>query len=118
MDVDDRLQRLAARKSDVMEEAAAQERVGQFLLVVRGDDDDRALDGAHRLAGFVYVEFHPIEFLEQIVVEYDIGLVALVDPEEVRGGCGERPPQFALSSTGEHQSALQSLKRISYPVLL
>src|SRR3546814_16947679 len=29
MDVDDRLHRLAARKSDVMEEAAAQERVGQ-----------------------------------------------------------------------------------------
>ena len=27
---------------DVVEDAAAQERVGQLLLVVRGDDDDRA----------------------------------------------------------------------------
>src|SRR3546814_5836063 len=58
MDVDDRLHRLAARKSDVMEEAAAQERVWQFLLVVRGDDDDRAIEGAHPPAGCVEVEFH------------------------------------------------------------
>ncbi len=42
VDVDDRLHRLFFRELDVVEEAAAQEGVRQLLLVVRGDDDDRA----------------------------------------------------------------------------
>src|SRR3546814_2674283 len=98
MDVDDRLHRLAARKSDVMEEAAAQERVGQFLLVVRGDDDDRALSRAHRLAGFVDGEFHPLEVLEGNVWGSDNGLVDLVDQE---------------GRSEAHTSSLQSLMRNS-----
>ncbi len=45
MDLDDLLQGLRFGKLDVVEEAASQERVGQFLLVVRGDDDDGPLPG-------------------------------------------------------------------------
>ena len=41
---------LGIGEADVVEEAAAQERVGQFLLVVRRDHHDRALGGAHRFA--------------------------------------------------------------------
>ena len=41
MHVDDRVHRRRVREADVVEEAAAQEGVGQFLLVVRGDDHDR-----------------------------------------------------------------------------
>ena len=78
-----------------MEEAAAQERVGQLLLVVRRDDDDRPLCRADRLAGLVDVELHPIEFEQKVVRKLDIGLVDLVDekhrPEIRREGL----PQLA-----------------------
>ena len=80
-----------------MEEAAAQERVRQFLFVVRGDDHDRALDRLHRLAGFVDVEFHPIELLQEVVGEFDVGLVDLVDQQHGQLGRGERLPQFAAA---------------------
>ncbi len=79
MDVDDRLHRLPVGEFDVVEEAAAKERVGQFLLVVRGDDDDRPLGGLYRLLRLVDVELHPIELLEEIVGKFDVGLVDLVD---------------------------------------
>ena len=78
-----------------MEEAAAKERVGQFLFVVRRDDDHRPLDRLHRLAGLVDVEFHPIEFLEKIVGEFDVGLVDLVDQQDGQARRSERFPQFA-----------------------
>ncbi len=42
MHVDDARHGLLVGKLDVVEEAAAQEGVGQFLFVVRGDDDDAA----------------------------------------------------------------------------
>ena len=41
MHVDDPRHRLAVGEADVVEEAAAQERVRQLLLVVRRDDDER-----------------------------------------------------------------------------
>src|SRR5690606_41785494 len=50
VDLDDLLQRLHVRKADIVEEAAAQESVGQFLFVVGSDDDDRAMRGANCLA--------------------------------------------------------------------
>ena len=53
MDVDDLLHRVGIRKLDVVEEAAAQESVGQFLLIVRCDDDHRTLDSTDRFAGLV-----------------------------------------------------------------
>ena len=46
----DPLHRVAVGEADVMEEAAAQERVRQLLLVVRRDDDDRPMLRHHRLA--------------------------------------------------------------------
>ena len=82
MDVDDRLHRLAVGEFDIVEEAAAQEGVGQLLLVVRGDDDDRPLHRRDRLLGLVDVELHPIELLEEVVREFDVGLVDLVDQQD------------------------------------
>ena len=97
MDLDDGAHGVAVGEADVVEEAAAQERVGQFLLVVRGDDHDRPLDRLHRLAGLVDVELHPIEFLEQVVREFDVGLVDLVDQQHRQVRRGERLPQFAAA---------------------
>ncbi len=96
VDVDDRLHRLAVGELDVVEEAAAQEGVGQLLLVVRGDDHDGALLGADRLAGLVDEELHAIEFLKQIVRELDVGLVDLVDQQHRALVGGEGLPQLAL----------------------
>ena len=47
---------LRARELDVVEHAAAQERVGQLLLRVGGDDHDGPVDGADGLAGLRDVE--------------------------------------------------------------
>src|SRR6266478_9577085 len=71
--VDDALHRLAIGKADVVEEAAAQKGVGQFLLVVRGDHDDRALARDNRLLQLVNEELHAVEFEQEVVGELDIG---------------------------------------------
>src|SRR3546814_7058701 len=100
MDLDDLGHRVAVGELDIVEETAAQEGVGQFLFIVRGDDDDRAFLRGHRLVGLIDMEGHAIEFLEQIVREFDVGLVDLVDQQR----------------SEEHTSELQSLMRISYAV--
>src|SRR5260370_29586094 len=53
MYVDDRPHGVGVGKADVVEEAAAQERIRQLLLVVRRDDDDRAPPRLDGLAGLV-----------------------------------------------------------------
>src|SRR3546814_11727663 len=93
--VDDRLHRLPVGKLDVVEKAAPQKGVGQFLLVVRRDDDDRPLGRFHRLSGFVDMELHAVEFLQQVIRKLDVGLVDLVDQQHGQGGGGEGFPQLA-----------------------
>ena len=97
MDVDDFLHRLAIRKLDIVEEAAAQEGVGQFLLVVGGDDHDRPFRRLDRLLGLVDMEFHAVEFLQQIVGKFDVRLVDFVDQQHWQFGSSERLPQFSLA---------------------
>ena len=96
VDLDDLGHRVAVGEFDIVEETAAQEGVGQFLFIVRGDDDDRAFFRGDRLVGLVDVERHAIEFLEQVVREFDVGLVDLVDQQHGQLGRSERLPQFAL----------------------
>ena len=79
-----------------MEEAAAQEGVGQLFFIIRGDDDDGTHLGADRLVGFLDVELHAIQFLKQVVRELDVGLVDLVDQQDGARGGGEGLPQLAL----------------------
>ncbi len=50
---------------------------------------------AHRLAGLVDEELHPVEFEQQIVGELDVGLVDLVDQQDRAFGGVERLPQLA-----------------------
>ncbi|MCY1228331.1 hypothetical protein D9M72_406400 [compost metagenome] len=64
-----------------MEEAAAQEGVGQLLLVVRGDDHQRAMLRLDQFARLVDIELHAVEFAQQVVGEFDVGLVDLVDQQ-------------------------------------
>ena len=78
-----------------MEEAAAQERVGQFLLVVRGDEHDGAQPRLDHLAGLVDEELHAVELLQEVVRELDVGLVDLVDEQDRARGRLERLPELA-----------------------
>jgi hypothetical protein len=80
---------------DVMEEAAAQERIRKLLLVVRRDDHDGALPCPDGLAGLVDEEFHTVELEQQIVRELDVGLVDLVDEQHRPGLQLECLPQLA-----------------------
>ena len=95
MHVDDLVHRVDVGKLDVVEEAAAQEGVRQFLLVVRGDHHDRAQPGLDVLAGLVDEELHAIEFEQQIVGKFDVGLVDFVDQQHRALVVGEGLPQFA-----------------------
>src|SRR3546814_2031715 len=87
MQIHNGLYRFPVRECDIMEETAAQESIRQFLLIIRCDDDDRAFLCLHCLASLVAVEFHAVEFLEQVIRRSE-----------------------------EHTSELQSLMRISYAV--
>src|SRR5271165_5515252 len=95
MHIDDLLHRLAVRKANVMEEAAAEKGVRQLLLVVGGDDDDRTMPSTNGTPRLVDIELHAIEFEEQIVGEFDICLVDLVDQKHRGLGGFERLPQLA-----------------------
>ncbi len=78
-----------------MEEAAAQERVRQFLLIVRRDDHDRPVRRHHRLTRLVDEEPHAIEFEQQVVRELDVCLVHLIDQHDDGLVSLERVPQLA-----------------------
>ena len=95
MHLDDGAHGVGVGKADVVEEAAAQERVRQFLFVVGGDDHDRPAPGVDGFAGLVDEELHAVEFLQKIVRELDVGLVDLVDQQHRPLVGGERIPQLA-----------------------
>ncbi|MNL16311.1 hypothetical protein D3C87_1373460 [compost metagenome] len=96
VDVHDLLHGVRVGELDVVEEAAAQEGVRQLLLVVRGDDDHRPVPGPDQLARLVDVELHAVQFAQQVVREFDVGLVDLVDQQH-HGLVGlESLPEHAL----------------------
>ena len=97
MHVDDPAHGLAVGEADVVEEAAAQEGVGQLLLVVGSDHHHRPVPGDHGFAGLVDREFHAIELEQQVVGELDVGLVDLVDQDHRALFAGERLPEHALA---------------------
>src|SRR5215470_13065824 len=82
MNVDDLGHDLAIGEADVVEEAAAQESVGQLFLVVGGDHDDRPLARLHHFLRLVDVELHAIELEQEVVGELDVSLVDLVDQQD------------------------------------
>src|SRR5262245_4937972 len=95
MHVDDGAHGVGVGEANVREEAAAQERVGQFLFVIRRDDDDRPTARLDRLARFVDEKLHAVEFLKEVVGELDVGLVDLVDQEHGALVRHKRVPELA-----------------------
>ena len=81
---------------DEVKEAAAQKGVGQFLFVVRGDEHQRPVLGLDEFARFVAVELHAVDLAQEVVREFDVGLVDFVD-QQCHGAVGrEGLPQHAL----------------------
>ena len=65
-----------------MEDAPAEEGVGQLLLGVGGDDDDGPLLGGDGLLGLGDVELHLVQLPQQVVGELQVRLVDLVDEQD------------------------------------
>ena len=83
MHVDDLLHQRAVGELDEVEHAAAQERVRQFLLVVRGDDHDGPLLRDHLVARLGDREAHLVELAQQVIRELDVGFVDFVDQQHL-----------------------------------
>ena len=81
---------------DVMKEAAAQKSVWQFFLIVGSDEHQGAGFGLDQFTGFVAIKLHAVEFTQQIVGEFDVCLVDLIDQQCHRFGGGEGLPQHAF----------------------
>ena len=79
-----------------MEEAAPQEGVGQFLFVVGGDEHHRTVPGLDQFARLVDIEFHAIEFAQQVVWKLNVGLVNFINQQHHLLVGVECPPQHAL----------------------
>ena len=95
MDADDLLHLLLRGEGDVVEDAAAQEGVGQLLFRVGRDDDDGALLCLDRLLRLGNVELHLVQLPEEVVGELKIGLVHLVDEQHYLLVGGERLAELA-----------------------
>ena len=78
-----------------MEEAAAQERVGQLFLIVRRDNDDRPVLCLDGLTGFIDEELHAVQLDQKVIRELDVGLVDLVDQQHHLLIGGKRLPELA-----------------------
>ncbi len=78
------------------------EGVRQLLLVVRGDDDDGTHDRADRLVRLLDVEFHAVEFLQQVVREFDVRLVDLVERQDRPHRRGEGIQQISGAQIVAH----------------
>ena len=78
-----------------MKEAAAQEGVRQFFLIIGGDDNQRACLGLNGFAGLVNKKFHPGEILEQVIGELDVGLINLINQQNDAPFMGKSFPEFA-----------------------
>ena len=116
MHVDDLLHRLFIGKADVVKEAATQEGVGQFLLVVAGDEDDRPVARLDHLTGFVDIEFHAIEFAQQVIGKLDVRFVDLVDQQHRLLFAIERFPQLSFDDVvADFVHATISKLRIAQP---
>ena len=95
MDPDDVGHQLSVGKLNIVEDAPAQEGVGQLLLCVGGDDHHRAVVGLHGAACLRNVELHPVQLPQQVVGELQVRLVDLVDEENHLLVVGKGLPQLA-----------------------
>ena len=66
-------------KIDVVEQAASEECIRQFLFAVAGDHHNGTMLGLEMIAGFHDIETHLIQFKQQIIGKLEVRLVDLID---------------------------------------
>ena len=81
MHVNDLLHRGRFGEFDVVEEAASQKGVRQFLFVVGGDENERPVFGFDQFACFIAIKLHAIDFAQQIVGEFNVCFVDFVNQQ-------------------------------------
>ena len=75
-----------------MEKAAAQKGVWQFLFIIGCDDHHRAIFGGDRFTRFIDVKGHLIQFLQQVIWEFDICLINFINQQNNLLVCLKRGP--------------------------
>ena len=72
---------VAVGEIDEVKETAAQESVGQFFFVITGDNNNGAVLRLDGFAGLIDKKLHAIQLYQQVIGEFDIGLVHLVNQQ-------------------------------------
>ena len=98
MHVDDALHGGGVGKFDVVKEAASQKSIRQFFFIVRGDEHQGPVFGFDELACLVAVELHAVDFAQQVIRKFDVGLVDLVNQQRDWLFGGKGLPQHALDN--------------------
>ena len=81
VDADDFFHLCSVREADIMKDTTAQEGTGQLFLCVGGDDDDGAMLCLDGLASLRDIELHLVQLPQQVVGEFQVGLVDLIDQQ-------------------------------------
>ena len=72
---------LCIREFNVVEDTSAQECIRQFLFGIGCDDHDRSVLRLDRFFGFVDIKFHLVQFPQQVIREFQVCLVDLIDQQ-------------------------------------
>ena len=62
-----------------MEKTAAQKCIRQFFFIVTGNNHNRPLNGFNRLAGFIDMKLHAIQFQQQVIGEFNIRFINFIN---------------------------------------
>ena len=79
MHIDDFLHGVTVWEVDVVEEAPPQKCIWQFFLIIRCNDHDGTNFGFDHLASFVNEELHLVEFLQQVVREFNVRFIDFIN---------------------------------------
>ena len=78
-----------------MKETPTQERIGQLFFIVAGNHHNRSMLCRNRFTGLIDKELHPVEFQQQVIGKFDIGLIDFIDQQNCLLRRVEGFPEFA-----------------------
>jgi len=84
-------------KGNVMEIAAAQERIGQVLFGIGSDNNDGPVFRLYGLVDLNDIEFHLVQYIEHIVLKISICLINFIDQQDYLFVCNKGLAYFAHS---------------------
>lgn len=69
-------------EGNVVEDAAAQESIRQFLFRIGRNDDNGPLFGADRLPRFGNVKFHAVQFPQEVIGKFQVRLIDFINEKD------------------------------------